>query len=96
MTYPSFSCKKNFTSFICYSRNVFWLPRAMLLISADVIFPRAVELLSDTDIDLMEIDVPEFRLVKPSEIELGYGPAMVMWEIPDKPLFYIDESDLPY
>ncbi len=66
----------------------------MLLISTDVIFPRTVELLSDTDIDLMEIDVPEFRLVKPSEIELGYGPTMVMWEVPDKPLFYIDESSI--
>ena len=68
----------------------------MLLISADVIFPRTVKWLSDTNIDLMEIDPPEFRLVKPSEIELGYGPTMVMWEVPDKPLFYIDESDLPY
>ena len=68
----------------------------MPLVSADVVFPRTVELLSDTDIDLMRVKPPVPQIVKPTELGLGYGPSFLMWEVPAKPDFVIDESDLPY
>ena len=64
-----------------------------ILVSADVIVPRTVEILRDPVL-VMGVTPPEPRVVFLSDIELGYG-TVAMWAV-TRPEFVIAESELPY
>ncbi len=64
----------------------------LVLVSGDVILPRAIQLLQDTSIDLMRVTPSAPRVVMSSELGLGDG-RLFMWEV-DRPAFVIDK--LPF
>ena len=65
-----------------------------VLVSADTIFPRMVELLNDSSVDLMRVVPPIPRVVRLNKFGLGSGSCL-MWEIERKD-FVIETGDLPF
>ena len=65
-----------------------------VLVSADTIFPRMVELLNDSSVDLMRVVPPVPRVVRLNKFGLGSGSCL-MWEIERKD-FVIETGDLPF
>ena len=70
-----------------------------VLVSADTIFPRMVELLNnnslnDSSVDLMRVVPPIPRVVRLNKFGLGSGSCL-MWEI-EREDFVIEAGDLPF
>ena len=65
-----------------------------VLVSADTIFPRMVELLDDSSVDLMRVVPPVPRVVRLNKFGLGSGSCL-MWEI-EREDFVIETGDLPF
>ena len=65
-----------------------------VLVSADTIFPRMVELLDDSSVDLMRVVPPVPRVVRLNKFGLGSGSCL-MWEI-EREDFVIEAGDLPF
>ena len=65
-----------------------------VLVSADTIFPRMVELLNNNSVDLMRVVPPIPRVVRLNKFGLGSGSCL-MWEI-EREDFVIETGDLPF
>jgi len=70
-----------------------------VLVSADTIFPRMVELLNnnslnDSSVDLMRVVPPIPRVVRLNKFGLGSGSCL-MWEI-EREEFVIETGELPF
>ena len=70
-------------------------------VSADVLFPRLVELVNDLEIPILRVQVPE-PVIYPSRKTGGIRrrgsvfEPMLLWGPIERPVFEFPEEDLPY